>query len=301
MRLRIHFIGLLCCALAASAAPLQLVYPPGQNAGDKRYQYYWDLLTMALNANQPQYGKFSLQAADQPMSPARAALEIARGNMVNIMVRTTSADLEKQLLPIRIPLDKGLTGYRMFLIRREQQAQLSQVASLADLAQFSIGQDRQWVDVHILRAAGLQVVEGEGYAGLFRMLQIGRFALFSRGVNEIADELAEQRPHLQELAIEQKLLLYYPLPRYFFVARTAEGERAAQRIEQGLQRLLQSGEFDRRYRNYKKLVLGQLNLKGRRLFRIANPTLSAETPLQNGAWWDDLRTELAGSEGKPGK
>ncbi|QDQ28557.1 hypothetical protein FNU76_20600 [Chitinimonas arctica] len=298
--LRLMFRLLLAClALGTLAEPLRLSYLPAQNPNDKRYQYYWDLLSAALRANESQYGSFALQAGPEVMSPPRAAVEIARGDGgINVMVRTTSAELEKQLLPIRIPLDKGLTGYRLFLIRPQTQAKLEKVRTLSELARFGIGQDRQWVDTQILRAAGLQVVEGEGYAGLFRMLQADRFPLFSRGVNEIGDEYKVQRQGGADVAIEQALLLYYPLPRYFFVARTPEGELLAKRIENGLHKLIQTGEFERRYLDYKRLVLDGLQLSGRRVFRIANPTLSADTPLARTAWWDELGPELHG-EKKP--
>ncbi|WP_284197674.1 hypothetical protein [Chitinimonas prasina] len=291
---RVLLIALLCLgAMNAMAAPLRLVYPPGQTPGDKRYEYYWELLAAVLATNAGKYGPYVITSANESMSASRAAREVATPNgLVNIIVRTTSPELEGQLRPIRVPLDKGLTGYRLFLIRSDTQARLTGVRSLNDLARFGIGQDRTWVDVRILRAAGLHVVEGEGYAGLFRMLDVGRFDLFSRGVNEIADELAVQRKVLPNLAIERELMLYYPLPRYFFVPRTPEGEKVARRIEHGLERLIRSGQFERRYQDYKRLVLRDLPLHGRRVLRIPNPTLSPETPLGVAGWWDDLAVEL---------
>ncbi|GAB3250872.1 hypothetical protein [Chitinimonas naiadis] len=292
----LRFLFLLSLQLSGSAwaaEPLQLSYLAGQNLADKRYEYYWGLMEAALKVNAAQYGPYSLVASSQAMSPARAVLEVESGGQINIIARTTSPELEKQLRPIRIPLDKGLTGYRLFLIRSESQARLQDVTRLADLAPFRVGQGRGWVDVQILRDAGLQVVEGEVYTGLFQMLRAGRFDLFSRGVNEISEELATARQQHDDLAIEKHILLYYPLPRYFFVARTPEGERIANRIENGLRRLMQNGEFDRRYKAYKKLALSGLSLSGRQLIRLPNNTLSAETPLGNPVYWDDLAAELA--------
>ena len=83
------------------------------------------------------------------------------------------------------------------------------------------------------------------------------------------------------------------MPRYFFVARSAEGRRQAERIEDGLLRLRRSGEFERRYQAWKKLVLKDLELSGRSVFRLPNPELSPETPLADKYWWDDLSSELA--------
>ncbi|WP_374357847.1 hypothetical protein [Chitinimonas sp.] len=284
-------IGVLIWASLLQAAPLQIRHAPGQSSADQRYAYYWGLLQAALEANRARYGDYILQEQAAPMTAARATAEVERSGLINIIVRTADRELERKLRPIRIPLDKGLTGYRLFLINEDNQPQLDKVSNLAELARFEQGQDRSWVDVKILRAAGLPVVEGEGYDGLFQMLRAGRFTLFSRGVNEIASEFSAQQGAFPKLAIERQLMLYYPLPRYFYVARDSQGEALAARIEDGLQRLRRSGEFDRRYLEYKKRALGSLQLSGRRLFRIANPTLPTDTPM-GAEWWDDLKAEL---------
>jgi hypothetical protein len=294
MRMRCWWFAVLMLLVQGMvlAVPLQLRYAPGQAHSDRRYAYYWELLDAALAANRAAAGPYRLTPVSESMSPPRAVAEVARNGLVNIIVRTADTRLDATLRPIRIPLDKGLTGYRLFLIDANTQSQLDAVQSLSDLARFGIGQDRNWVDVQVLRAAGLTVVEGEGYDGLFQMLRAGRFPLLSRGVNEIAGELAQQREHFPSLAIERRLLLYYPLPRYFYVARTAEGEQLALRIEDGLKRLIQRGEFEQRYREYKKLVLANLDLSGRRVLRIPNPTLPPDTLLNHREWWDDLAAEL---------
>ena len=65
----------------------------------------------------------------------------------------------------------------------------------------------------------------------------------------------------------------------------------ALRIEDGLQRLRRSGEFERRYQAWKKLVLKDIQLGGRTIFRLPNPELSPEAPLADKYWWDDLSSE----------
>ena len=124
------------------------------------------------------------------------------------------------------------------------------------------------------------------------MLSAGRFDLFSRGVNEIWRELEDGKARNPGLVIEKNLLLYYPLPRYFFFARTPEGEKLAKRVEDGLRELIRKGAFERRYQAFKTATLADLNLSGRRVFRIQNPTLSEETPLDDKRLWDNLTKEL---------
>jgi hypothetical protein len=124
------------------------------------------------------------------------------------------------------------------------------------------------------------------------MLQAGRFDLFSRGINEIGEELQAGRALDPNLAIEQNLMLYYPLPRYFFFARTEDGERLAKRVEAGLQLLMENGQFETLYQKFKRQMLSGLNLSGRRVLRLENPTVSDQTPQSRREYRDTLSTEL---------
>jgi len=285
-------IFFLAFCAGVHAETMNFVHPPPEAAGDERHLYYWQLLDAALAANREQFGDYSVKAFETPMTFQRAVAEVETGNgRVNIVSRATNLDLEKRLRPIRIPLDKGLLGARMFLVMPDVQTRLNRVNTLGELRRFTIGQSSSWSDVHILQEAGFKLVLTDAYLPLFSMLGAGRFDLFSRGAIEIESEWRANREAVPGLMIEKKFLLYYPMPRYFFVSRTAEGERMAARIEDGLQRLRRSGEFERRYQAWKKLVLKDIQLSGRTVFRLANPELSPEAPLADKYWWDDLSSE----------
>jgi hypothetical protein len=43
---------------------------------------------------------------------------------------------------------------------------------------------------------------------------------------------------------------------------------------------------------FKKSILSELNLSGRRVFKINNPQLPADTPLADRTLWDTLESEL---------
>ncbi|TXH89307.1 MAG: hypothetical protein E6Q78_08055 [Rhodoferax sp.] len=290
--------GLIAVVLAgwalAAGAQMRYVYPPPESANDHRTDYYWRLLGAALQATESRWGPYEVVPSGVAMNSDRAQMLLTRSDTVTVIARTTSTERESTLTPIRIPLDKGLTGYRLFLIQKPLQERLRKVRTLDDLKAFPIGQKSQWVDVDILQAVGLQVVGALDYESLFRMLPAGRFDLLSRGVNEIYQEWEVHRPDNPDLAIERSLLLYYPLPRYFFFAPTPQGERLAQRVREGLERLQANKEFERLYQVYKREILSGLDLSGRRLLRIPNPQLPAQTPLGKAAYWDDLQAERSG-------
>lgn len=263
-----------------------VIYPRPESPRDHRFDYDWQLLQRALELTARTPDEARLRPSALPMNQARAAQMLADGE-IDVLVRSTSLELERRFLPIRIPLDKGLLGYRVFLLHRRLQPQLANVRSFDELRRFSIGQGAGWNDLPALRAAGLRVVEGADYEGLFKMLLAGRFDLFSRSVVEVQDEYATRREAMPELAIDNALLLYYPLARYFFVARNESGTALARRIEAGLRRMQMDGSFDRLFNAYARPIASELGLRSRRLFRIANPALPPATPLGDKSLWYD--------------
>lgn len=288
---------LLLGSLSAPASePMHFIHPPPENASDKRHTYYWEILEAALQATRVQYGDYRITSYGIPMNFQRAVAEVEAGEKgrINIVSRATNLDLEARMRAIPIPLDKGLLGYRLFLIMPETQARLDKVQTLDDLKQFTIGQASTWTDTKILSDNKFKLELADNYEGLFKMLGIRRFDLFSRGVIEIQGEWMAHKNTVPGLSIEKNLVLAYPMPRYFFVPKNKEGEKMAARIEAGLRLLAKSGEFERRYQAYKKLVLADLNLSGRKVFRLTNTQLSDKAPpFSDKFWWDDLSAELA--------
>jgi hypothetical protein len=282
------FLLLTVQATSTFAGGVEVIRPLPEAPGDTRYDHYWQLLAQALTITEPDFGPFRLREATLPMTERRAMdeLEAGRGT-ITVLVHGNVTDYEQRLLPIRFPLDKGLLGYRVFLIRAEMQPKLDLVAGLDDLRRYSIGQGREWGDVTILRAAGLTVVEGGAYEGLFSMLASGRFQLFSRSVVEVGEELAREKPHHPEIMIERHLMLFYPLTRYFYVTRSPAGEDLARRISEGLERMLKIGLFDRMFEGFKEPFENQIGFRNRLVIRIANPLQTPETPLNRPELWYD--------------
>ena len=59
---------------------------------------------------------------------------------------------------------------------------------------------------------------------------------------------------------------------------------------------MESGEFELLYKKFKRQMLSGLDLSGRRVLRIENPTLSVQTPLGKREYWDTLSSEMARSK-----
>jgi hypothetical protein len=289
---RLALVLLVLNLSSTFAAALEVVHPAPESAGDNRFEYYWQLLARALALTEPDFGPYVLRSATSAMTERRALEELMTDSgKISLLVHGNVADYEKQLLPVYFPLDKGLLGYRVFLIRSDTQARLESVKGLSDLRQHSIGQGLNWGDVTILRNAGLTVVEGTSYEGLFAMLAAGRFELFSRGAVEIGEELAREKSNHPELMIERNLLLYYPLTRYFYVRRSPEGEALARRISTGLERMLSNGSFDKMFQTFKAPFEDEIGFRNRLLIEIDNPLQTPETPRNRPELWFDPRRD----------
>lgn len=216
-------------------------------------------------------------------SQKRNVYELMHGRSLEVLWTMTTAEREAQLLPVRIPIFKGLLGYRAFLIRAADQAQFDRVLSLAMLADFTAGQGGQWPDTSILRHAGLPVVTSTNYELLFPMLLARRFDYFPRGLNEI---WSEHDHHASSgLAVERRLLLAYPAPMYFFVAQ--DNTALAERIETGFRAMLADGSFERYFHSHPVIqdVLSRTRLAERRIFYLDNPNLPPKTPLADSHLW----------------
>lgn len=293
-----HLLGncVICALLLLVGAALAdtdvVVYPRNISTDDSQYIYDYGLLRLALEKTMARYGPFEMHESQVAMNQARSEQEIVSGSgAINIFARSTSIEKETRMLPIRIPIDKGLISYRIFLIRAEDQPRFAAIETLDDLRKFSVGSFTTWADTNILRDGGFNVVTGDNYEGLFKMLVAERYDFFSRSVDEAYREYDERKDRLPGMSVEETILLYFPTTRYFFVQRSPAGERLARRIEDGFNAMIADGSFDAHFRQHKGPLIQRANLSQRRIFSIANPYLSPETPLERKELWYDALTD----------
>ncbi|MBL9215320.1 MAG: ABC transporter substrate-binding protein [Opitutaceae bacterium] len=278
------------CLVAAEPGPMRYLYHPPESALDRRYEYQWRMLELALERTVPEFGPYEMKPSAM-MTERRQRHELMHATgALTLMYLSPTPELEARLWPVRIPIDKNLGGYGVFLVRREDLPKLAAVREADQLRAFTFGLGQDWVDVGILRASGLRVVTGSSYDGLFEMLANGRFDLFPRGAVEILDEFEQRRARLPNLAIEPGLVFYYPLPMYFWFSRTPEGRRLAARVDAGLRALLADGTFDRVFDEFQREKIRRLALGARRIIRIENPNLGPETPFADRRLWFDPAT-----------
>ena len=290
-----RWVLLVVMILASGAA--RAVEEPGRQAMSFTYnrnqsgiagvdRYVWQVLDLALQRTRGEYGDYRLDSV-MSMPTDRRVYALAHGlEGVTVCLFTDNPDREKLLVPVRIPVDRGLLGYRVLLIPAEQQARFAAVSSLADLASVRFGLLPWWDDATVMRRAGFEVVPGDNYKGLFQMLAARRFDALSRGAREVLPEYDLLKSAMPDLVVERHLALHYPMPTYFWFRDDDAGRRRAARVKAGLQRMVADGTLKRLFDQEYGSALAQLDLAHRLILELPNPLLDgAEIPRDPEFWF----------------
>ncbi len=276
--------GLVLCVvvlsgLSTSARCQQIVvYPRAESTNDERAEYPIALLRLCEKRAGTQ---FQLRPSQFRAQQGRNLIQLEQGQGIDIVWTLTSPEREQNLLPIRIPIDRGLIGWRLLLIRDADAALFAKVQNKEDLAALRAGQGHDWPDVSILKSNHFNVATSTTYEGLFHMLAQGHIYYFPRSVSEIWPEL--QAHSALPLQIENNLVLHYPSALYFFVKKS--NVQLAKTLESCLNEATRDGSLRDLFNNYFSDSLKRAQLSRRRIIFLTNPLLSPATPLSKAEYW----------------
>lgn len=259
-------------------------WPASKNVNDPRSIYKRDVIKMALEKTVPSHGAYKLEDIDmqERMNNVRARDMVRSGDVINLYIALTNMDWEKETIPIRIPIRRGILNYRLLLVHTDNLYEFSRVTSLEDLKRKEIGLQLGWTTTKILEAANFNVVKGPKYKSMFYMLDGKRFEYLPRGVNEVFRE-AQERQNEMSIAVEPTVAMYLPSPTYIFVSPNARP--LANRIEAGLEIMVADGTLKEMFNRRFAAALKQANLADRKLIHVPNALLPPETPLHRKELW----------------
>ncbi len=264
------------CAAAEPPAHITVKYALPNNNLDPIANYHVRLLSAALEHSDKE---FVLKPVAEHLVQSRALREINHSGTVDVYWSMTTTERENTLRPIRIPIDKGLLGWRLLLVKAEN----TPVISLDNIFRLRLAQGHDWPDTEILQQAGFKVETSSDFNSLFSMIQKGRADALPRSVIEVDQELKDVAAGL---SIAPGVMLYYPTAQYFFVAE--HNEELAFYLEQGLRRIISNGVFDRLYYQEFGQILERLQHEQRLVIFLKNPTLPVDTALEQSELWQAL-------------
>lgn len=288
-------IGTLVCAVLFFYSSLTLAVDiikvnHDQSLTDSRTLYKIDVLNKVMQATKEKYGPYEIIMQGPATTNSRAILEVKSGKTINTFLAITTQEWEKNTLPIRIPVRRGILSCRLLATTEDKLPLFEDIKSLEDLKELKVGIKAEWVTTEILKKAGFNVFEANSYEGLFYMLSSGRIDYLVRGVNEIYPELNQRKDTLPNLRVEPNLALHIPAPYYFFVS--PHNKKLAQRITEGLEIIIKNKVLDEIFEKYYGDSFMRANLKARRLLRVGNTTLSQKTPFERKKLWLEFDSDF---------
>ena len=238
----------------------------------------------ALEITSDEYGPWKIHPPSEDYKKGSGLQELRKEDgEVDIVHAMTTPNLEEIFRPIRIPLTKGLIGYRLLAVRQDRIPLFKSDFKAEDLKELIFVQGLDWADTQILKMNGYHVTYKRYPGQMYQMLEKREADVFPRSVLEIWGEL-EKQPNI---GIEPDIALQYNAALYFFVNKT--DDVLARRIEKGLLQLLQNGSMDQLFNSYFNVILKQSNLSARKVIKIKNPILPEQTPLKKKKFWYELR------------
>jgi len=254
-------------------------YPSAGKDFEKHHAYPLALLRLALSKTSP---NTRLKASKAFMQQGRALKQLEHNRDVDVVWTMTSAEREAALIPIRIPIYKGLIGWRVCLMPEQNTAEPAKnTRDLKTLKKMVMIQGHDWPDTDILKANGFHIDASPSYSGLFQMLEYGRADLFPRSIIEVWSELEKFKG--RGIRLEENILIRYPTASYFFVSK--HNIDLARIVESGLREAMQDGSFDALFHTHFHHLIQRAKLDTRTHFELKNPLLPADTPLTDEALW----------------
>lgn len=264
-------------ALADNATVL--VYPRVvADSMGKADHYALDVLTAALERAPHRY---RLVPSRLTMNQGRAINSLESGGEIHVLWTVSSAERERRLLPVRFPIDRGLMGWRLLLVKQADLPRFAAVRNQRDLAALTAVQGHDWPDTDVLRSNGFKVHAVSARQSLHAMLGTARIDYFPRALDEAVTEALSHKA--AGLVIEPNLVLHYPAAYYFFTNR-GRPELAAD-IAAGLAAISADGTLDRIFQAGYGDALRQAQVRKRLKIELNNPLLPQETPLHDTTLW----------------
>ena len=271
----------------ALSASWQITYPRHLENSSKIDEYPIQVLALALE----QTGvKYQLNPSENILSKGKALVRLQDNREINIVWGMTNPQREKDLLPIRIPIFKGLIGWRLLLIRQDMAGRFKYIQELEHLVKLAPLQGRDWPDTKVLQSNSFDVVTERSQSALMKMLGNAQGDFYPRSIIEIWDELDKSQSKIP-IQIQPTLGIRYPAAIYFFVNKNSVP--LASLIENGLEKAIKNGKFDALFIENYKPYIDKAQLEKRTFYTLKNTFLPEKTPLDRKELWFDGKIDAA--------
>ena len=276
-------VFILLFSVNAKSASWQITFPSSLETASTIDEYPIKLLALALDQTGVSY---QLIPSDNFLSKGKAIDRLQDNREINIVWGMTNVQREKDLLPIRIPIFKGLIGWRLLLIRQDMAERFTYIQQFEHLVKLSPLQGRDWPDTKILQSNGFDVITERNQTSLMKMLGRAQGDFFPRSIIEVWEELERSKVANEiQIQIQPSLGIRYPAAIYFFVNK--KSVPLANLIETGLEKAIENGTYEALFVENYKTYIEKAQIENRTFYPLENAFLPEETPLDRKELWFD--------------
>jgi hypothetical protein len=272
---------ILFFSVNAQSATWQITFPRTLDTASTIDEYPIKLLSLALDQTGVNY---ELKPSNNILPKGKALDRLQDNREINIVWGMTNNQREKDLLPIRIPIFKGLIGWRLLLIRQDMAERFTYIQKFEHLVKLSPLQGRDWPDTKILQFNGFDVITERTPKAMMTMLGNAQGDFFPRSIIEIWEELAKNEL-VNKIKIQPSLGIRYPAAIYFFVNK--KSVPLANLIERGLEKAIENGTYEALFVDNYKAYIDNAEIENRTFYQLENSFLPERTPLDRKELWFD--------------
>lgn len=233
------------------------------------YHYVVEVLSLALQVTESEYGKLSISSNPATTPQQRQLMNLSNGN-TDIAWSVTSLDRETHHSAVRVPIIGGLFGYRVLLIK-DNDHRFDYAPTLTELKAMTAIQGATWPDTEILQFNEFSVLGT--YGNGLKLLSKNMVDYYPRAIHEVQQELSENPQY--KLKIAPRIALKYDNPMFFFVSK--DSADLAERLTKGLTMLYNTGELAMLLSQQPFYDAAEASLSGREIHVLRNPLLSQQT------------------------
>lgn len=216
-----------------------LYYPRPEADFDTRTGYPLSLLRQALKSSKA-LSVYQLNATDIAMPRGRSLKLLERGIAVGIFWSIATPERDNVLSKVDFDIYKGMFGYRLLIVNKENKAPFEKIRSVDVLKQKVAALGHDWPDYEILVKNGFNVQGTSSYSGLFKLLQKDRVDYLPRSIFEVWLESDHFRS--RGMYVVEGIALYYPISFNYYL--NASNDKLAELIQESLELMAESGDFD---------------------------------------------------------
>lgn len=245
--------------------------------------YIAELFVLALEKSD---FEFNCIPVENLPSQKRKILLLGKEKTLDLAWTVTNVIREEQALAVKIPLDKGLLGYRIPLIHKKNLDLFKGKQHTTDIKNIHFGLSFDWPDLEIFKQNELSILSFSSQSQANNLLKFGRIDAIPDGLLEVGSYKLQP-----ELTYDKHVVLYYPSAVYFFVAK--ENQVLHDALEKGLNLSLKDGSWQKLFNKYFSQVIENVNLDKRTLIRLDNPTLPRTAPIDMHQYWYNKKNKVS--------